>query len=91
MKSRKKLQEMFNVWKLNSLPREERDTSYCRFKFARKSFRKPVQHSKNQASVEHYMNIDKLKNTKPKSYWRNIKLDKLSSKKLFIVNDKTST
>ena len=88
-KSRKILQPMFNIWRDNDFPRSD-DISYHRYLFARKKFRSLVKSAKNQATVQHYINIDKLKKTNPKSYWKHMKIAKRSTRKLFTINKKTT-
>ena len=88
-KSRKILQQMFNIWRDNDFPRSD-DISYHRYLFARKKFRSLVKSAKNQATVQHYINIDKLKKTNPKSYWKHMKIAKRSTRKLFTINKKTT-
>jgi hypothetical protein len=67
------------------------NVSYNRYALARKRFRSLVKKYKNQSSVvEHYINVEKLKKTKPKSYWKQIKLTKSTTTKLFTINGKTT-
>lgn len=90
-RAREKLQQMFNLWKYEGFPKSESNVAYGRYKFARKSFRYLVRQAKNQASVEHYIGVEKLKNIKPRSYWQKIRLNKVATQKLFTVNNKTTT
>ena len=73
-RSRNILQQMFSIWQGNNFPRLESDTSYNRYRYARKTFRSLVKHAKNQATVDHYINIEKLKKIKPKTYWKEMKI-----------------
>ena len=79
---------MFNTWKDQEFPRNEDSVSYNRYKLARKNFRNLVKHSKNQATVNHYINVDKIKHIKPKSFWKNIKMLKSTTSKLYTINEK---
>ena len=88
--SRKQLQLMFNIWKSHNFPRDENSISYNRYKFARKQFRQLVRNAKNQSTVDYYIKIDKLDKVRPKTYWKNIKVHRSSSQKLFTINGKSS-
>ena len=45
----------------------------------------------HQATTDHYVNIEKVKNINPKSYWKKMRLAKQSSNKLFTINNKSTT
>ena len=49
-----------------------------------------VKHAKNQANIDHYINVDKLRNIDPRSYWKSIKVNKSSTQRLFTINGKTT-
>ena len=70
--AKKKLQQMFNLWKAEGFPKSESNIAYGRYKFARKAFRYQIRQSKNQTSANHYINVDKLKNIKPRLTWDQI-------------------
>ena len=89
-RSRNILQQMFSIWQGNNFPRLESDTSYNRYRYARKTFRSLVKHAKNQATVDHYINIEKLKKIKPKTYWKEMKILNNKPKKLYTINGKTT-
>ena len=57
---------------------------------ARKIFRKLVKRAKHQATVEHYIDIEKLKNVKPSSYWKQINFLKKGQRKMYTINGKTN-
>ena len=57
---------------------------------ARKTFRSLVKHAENQATVDHYINIEKLKKIKPKTYWKEMKILNNKPKKLYTINGKTT-
>ena len=80
---------MFNIWREEGFPRTDDNVSYNRYIFARKKFRSLVKKYKNQSTIEHYINVEKLKKTKPKSYWKQIKLAKSTTTKLYTINGKT--
>ena len=88
-KSRDILQKMFNLWRDAGFPRECNNVTYSRYVFARKVFRTQVKKEKNQATAKHYINIESLKQSKLKSFWRQIKLSNQSSTKLYTINGKT--
>ena len=67
-KKRKILQTMFNQWRLEGLPKVSDNISFNRYTFARKDFRIHVRNCKSQETLDHYVNIEKLKNINPKSY-----------------------
>jgi len=69
-KARKNLQLMFNTWRDEGFPRLDSNVSYNRYRFARKIFRTLVKRAKYQATVDHYINVEKLKRIKPTSYWK---------------------
>ena len=85
---RDNLQLMFNSWRDAGFNKSPDDVTYCRYLFARKRFRKLVKQQKNQLSVNHYINIEKLKKTKPMSFWKHVRLNN-SSEKMFNINKKT--
>ena len=88
--SRNKLHQMFNLWRDQGFPRSQDNIAFQRYLFARKQFRNMVKRAKNQANVDHYINVDKLKNLDARSYWKNIKINKNSAQKLFTINGKTT-
>ena len=90
-RARSTLSQMFNIWRDKKFPRDPDDVSFQRYLFARKRFRTLVKRYKNQSNVEHYINIDKLQHTDPKSYWKKVRLNSNSTQKLFTINDKTKT
>ena len=63
---------------------------YNRYLLARKNFRSLVKRCKSQATVDHFINVEKVKKIKPKSYWSQIRLAKSSPGKLYTVNNKTN-
>ena len=90
-KAKKLVQQMFNAWKIEGFPRDGDNVSYNRFKLARKSFRQHVRTAKHQSTVDYYIDIDTLKKTKPKTYWKTLKVHKSqNSQKLFTINGKTT-
>ena len=89
--ARNKLSTCFNAWRDTNFVRSQDNVTYQRYLFARKRFRNLVKHYKNQESIDHYINIDKLRKIKPKSYWRDIKLAKNSQRKLYTINGKTTS
>eukprot|EP00111_Clytia_hemisphaerica_P004254 TCONS_00012144-protein len=90
-KSRKLLQSTFNQWRSTNFNRDPHNVHYHRYLFARKNFRSLVKRCKSQSTVEHYINIEKVKKIKPKSYWSQIRLAKSSPQKLYTINNKTNT
>jgi len=88
-KARKNLQLMFNTWRDEGFPRLDSNVSYNRYRFARKIFRTLVKRAKYQATVDHYINVEKLKRIKPTSYWKELKLLQKKQQKLCTLNDKT--
>ena len=88
-KAHNNLRYMFNNWRDEGFPKHQSSTSFHRYRFARKIFRYHVRRAKNNATVEHYINTDKLKNIKPQSYWKNLRLLKNKDQKLFTINGKT--
>ena len=88
-KKKNTLQKMFNIWKESGFPRDTSDTSYNCYCFARKDFRLLSKKCKNQSTTDHYVNIEKIKKTKPRSYWRQIQLAKSNENKLYTINNKT--
>ena len=89
-KSRDKLQRMFNVWRGVGFPRDPDNVSYNRYLFARKLFRTQVKKAKNQSTVHHYINIESIKSSDSRSFWRNIKLSNQKSTRLYTINGKTT-
>ena len=90
-KKRKILQTMFNHWRSEGFPKNKDNTSFNRYIFARKAFRTLIRTCKNQATTEHYVNIEKIKDINPKAYWKKIRLAKRSTNKLFTINNKSTT
>ena len=90
-KARLNLQTMFNSWRQNNFPRDSSDISYNRYKFARKIFRNQVKHAKHQATVNHYINVEKLKKVHPSKYWDEINFLKKKQHKLYTINGKTNS
>eukprot|EP00111_Clytia_hemisphaerica_P001565 TCONS_00004470-protein len=82
---------MFNPWRDQGFPRSQDNVTYQRYIFARKRFRNMVKRAKNQANVDHFINVDNLKNLDPRSYWKSIKVNKASTQKLFTINGKTTS
>lgn len=89
-KKRKVLQQMFNIWRDNHFPKDPNDVSFNRYRFARKDFRLFVKKCKNQSTTNHYINIEKVKKTKPRSYWKEIRLAKSDDSKLYTINNKSN-
>lgn len=90
-KAKRNLQLCFNLWRDNQFPKSESDVSYNRYKFSRKIFRTLVKRAKHQVTVEHYVNVEKLKNVNPSSYWTKVNLlNKKKQHKLFTVNGKST-
>ena len=81
---------MFNQWRSEGFPKVSDNISFNRYTFARKDFRIHVRNCKSQETLDHYVNIEKLKNINPKSYWKKIRLAKQSSNKLFTINNKST-
>ena len=81
---------MFNQWRSEGFPKVSDNISFNRYTFARKDFRIHVRNCKSQETSDHYVNIEKLKNINPKSYWKKIRLAKQSSNKLFTINNKST-
>ena len=90
-KARKNLQYMFNRWRENDFSRLPSDISYNRFKFARKVFRKLVKQSKHQATIDHYINVEKLKKVRPSNYWKQVNFLKKKQQKLYTINGMTDS
>ena len=55
---------MFNTWRSEGFPRDQNNIAYNRYLFARKTFRTLAKKCKNQATADHFINIEKLKKTK---------------------------
>ena len=89
-KAHKILRSMFNIWKHNGFPKSPTDTSYCRYRFARKSFRYHIKRAKSNATARHYINIDKLKDVKPASYWKRLRSLRNDDQKLYTINGKSN-
>ena len=89
--ARNNLSKCFNAWRDIEFVRSPDNVIYQRYLFARKKFRNMVKHYKNQENIEHFINVDKLRKIKPKSYWKNIKLAKNSQHKLYTINGKTTS
>ena len=81
---------MFNSWRDEGFQKNEDNISFNRFKLARIRFRYLVKNSKNQSTIEHYISIDKLKQTNPKSFWKQLKLHKNPTTKLYAINGKSN-
>ena len=81
---------MFNIWRDNGFPRSDCDVSYNRFKFSRQIFCNLVKQAKHQSTVEHYINVEKVKKIKPSSYWKDINLLRKKPNKMFTINNKTT-
>ena len=65
------------------------NTYYCRYKLARKIFRKTVKIAQNQYLCKHCINLDKLKHSKPQKFWKNFRtLKRPSKKRAFNINKK---
>jgi len=58
----------FNLWKCDSCTRYPNSINYHKYQSARKNFRKAVKHA--QLLHNHYINIDKLRGTKPQKFWK---------------------
>ena len=83
---------IFNQWKQNGFPRDNENVQYNRYRLARKEFRNLTKKYQNASTMEHYVNIERIKNVQPKKYWQQIKLSKQSkNQKLFTINNKTQT
>ena len=89
--ARKILQQTFNQWRTDEFTKDPSSLSYNRYLFARKRFRSLVKHAKHQSTVDHFINVEKLKNIKPKSYWKQIQKLKGSSQKQYTINGKTDS
>ena len=86
--SRKLLQTMFNTWRDSGFPNG--DVTHHRYLFARKRFRILVKRQKNQATVNHYINIDKMKKSSPRTFWKHMRLSN-PHQKMFTINGKNNT
>eukprot|EP00111_Clytia_hemisphaerica_P019553 TCONS_00057647-protein len=84
---RKILQKMFNSWREDNFSRDPHNVHYNRYLLARKEFRNLAKKSKNQSTAEHYVNIDKIKKIKPRSYWNQIRSAKSEESKLYTINN----
>ena len=84
------LQQMFNHWRATGFNREPDNLQYNRYLFARKNFRSLVKRYKSQSVVDHYVNVEKIKKIRPKSYWNQIRSAKSSHQKLYTINNKTN-
>ena len=85
-KSRKTLQLMFNNWRDQLFTRDPDSTTFNRYLLARKKFRTLVKQHKNQATVEHYIDVEKLKQLRPRSYWKQINLSNKKDQRLYTIN-----
>lgn len=90
-KKKKTLQIMFNAWKAKGFPKDTDCVEFNRYRLARKDFRLLIKTCKNQSTAEHYVKIDKIKNSNPRSYWKNVRLARGQSQKLYTINNKTTT
>ena len=88
-KSRDNLHRMFNIWRDAGFPRDPNNMHYNRYLFSRKAFRNHVKREKNQATAMHYINMESIKHSSPRSFWRQVKLSNQSSTKLYTINGKT--
>ena len=89
LQKKKNLQYFFNIWRAEHF---ERDTvSHSRYLFARKGLRKLIKRCQNQATTDHFVNTEKVKNYKPRKYWQQIRQSKKSDQKLYTINNKTDT
>ena len=84
------LQKMFNHWREKGFPRDDSSVEFNRYKLARKDYRCLIKMCKNQSTAEHYINVEKIKNFNPRSYWRKIRLANSKSQKLYTINNKTT-
>ena len=90
----KSLRTFFNIWRDQGFPKDENNVTYNRYRFARKIFRNLVKKNQNQRNVQHYINVEKIKETKPRDFWKQLRLNKRysnQSQKLFTINNKTKS
>ena len=80
---------MFNAWQDQGFPRAENNIYYNRYLLARKRFHSLVKRYKSQSTIHHYINVDKLRKCNPKTYWKQIKIARTLTQKLFTINGKT--
>ena len=88
-KKRKILQRCFNDWRDRNFTREPSDISFNRYLLARKDFRSSSKRYKNQATTDHFINVEKIKTFKPRSYWKQIQLHNSKDDKLYTINNKS--
>ncbi|XP_066935615.1 uncharacterized protein [Clytia hemisphaerica] len=89
-KKRDTLQKMFNSWREKGFPRDISSVEFNRYKLARRDFRCLVKTCKNQSTAEHYINVEKIKNFNPRSYWKKVGLASSKSQELYTINNKTT-
>ena len=80
------LQHMFNEWRDQNFPRNPDNTTFNHYLMSRKRFRTLVKLYKNQETVEHYIDIEKLKLLRPRSYWKQIRLSNKTDQRLYTIN-----
>ena len=84
----------FNKWRENNFSKDENCVAFNRYQIPRKNFRRAVKEAQNKKLYQKYVNIESLKNTDSKKFWKNFKnIKKDTSPRLFTVNkkqDKTS-
>ena len=79
----------FNLWKFDDFTRDPNSINYNRYQLARKNFRKAVKHAQNKLLYNHYINIDKLRGTKPQKFWKTLRsLKKTTNPRQLTINNK---
>ena len=64
---------------------------FNRYRLARKDFCLLIKSCKNQSTADHFVKIEKLKDSNRRTYWKNVRLARGQSQKLYIINNKTTT
>ena len=81
----------FNLWKEDGFPKTPESISHNRFMMSRKNFRKAIKNAQNETIYKKYSDINSLKNTKPKNFWKEIrKLKNTNITRPFTINNKQS-
>lgn len=81
----------FKLWKQEGFPKNEYSPTYNRFLMARRNFRQAVKNAQNRVIYKKYTDINGLKNTKPRDFWKNIRqLKKTNIKRSLSINNKQS-
>ena len=63
----------FNLWKEEGFIKDPTNYVYNRYLLARRNFRQSVKNAENKKIHKKYIDINGLKNTHPRNFWKNIR------------------